>query len=78
MARLLLACCTLAIGLCLGIAVAVTGVLDVARRGGGSAGDYAVAIGRGLVPAVLLTVLAALLASRALVAVQRLRADDTG
>ena len=50
--------------------------VDVAHRGEGAAA-YLAAFGRGFVPALLLTVLAAVLAARALVAVRGLRAEPT-
>ena len=71
-ARLLLACCTLALGLGLGTAIAVVGVLDLQHQGEPFTA-YLAAVGRGLVPAVILTVLAAVLAARALLAARRLR-----
>jgi len=74
-ARLLLACCTLAIGLGLGTAIAVVGVLDLQDQGEPFSA-YLAAVGRGLVPALILTVLAAVLAARALLAARRLRAQE--
>ncbi len=50
--------------------------VDVDHREGGL-DSYLTAFGRGLVPAVVLTVLAAVLAARALVAMRQLRTDPT-
>jgi len=73
-ARLLLACCTLAVGLGLGTAIAVVGVLGLQHQGKPFSA-YLVAVGRGLIPAVTLTGLAAVLAARALLAARRLRSQ---
>ena len=73
-ARLLLASCTLALGIGLGTAVALTGLLGSDADG---AGDDLAAIGRGLLVALLFTALAVLLAGRALVTARRLRASGT-
>ncbi len=73
-ARLLLASCTLAIGLGLGTAIAVTGL--VSEDAGGAGGSLA-AIGRGLLVALVFTALAALMAGRALVTASRLRSAAT-
>ena len=70
-ARLLLASCTLAIGIGLGAAIVITGLLDADAEG---AGDDLSAVGRGLLVTVLFTALAVLLAARALVTVRRLQA----
>lgn len=50
--------------------------VDIEHQGKGTLA-YLAAIGRGLAPAVALTLLAALLAAKALVAVRRLRSDGT-
>lgn len=69
-ARLLLASCTLALGVGLGMAVAVVGVLRVKSV---SLTAYLAAIARGLLPAIVLTILAVLIGGKALVAARRFR-----
>jgi len=73
-ARLLLASCTLALGIGLGTAAALTGLLDADAEG---PGDDLAAVGRGLLVTVLFTALAVLIASRALATVRRLRPGGT-
>jgi ABC-type xylose transport system permease subunit len=68
-ARLLLASCTLALGLGLGTAIAVTGLAK-------DEADLA-AVGRGLLIAIVFTALAVLLAARALITASRLRSSAT-